>query len=228
MLLDIGRRLLIEQGFAGLSLDRLAEATEYSKGTVYQHFSTKEDLVAALAVQSIERRLDLFDRASRLVGRPRERMTAIQVADELFARLHAHYFRSELIVKMADLGNRASPDRLEALNRLDSRCSAVVLGLISEAIRIGDLVLPPLRTEGEILFGLVSLAIGAHTVMLNHASLLNVWQIGPPFHALRRNLDTLLDGYEMHPLSSEWDYEATRLRALQEVFADESRSINLD
>ncbi len=50
-LLDVARKMLMEHGFSGLSMDRLAEATEYSKGTVYQHFSTKEDLVAALAVR---------------------------------------------------------------------------------------------------------------------------------------------------------------------------------
>ncbi len=187
MLLDIGRRLLIEQGFAGLSLDRLAEATEYSKGTIYQHFSTKEDLVAALAAQSIERRSILFERATRLTGRPRERLIAIQVADELFARLHAHYFRSELVVKMADLGNRASPDRLGHVGppRL------LLLGggpraLIVEAVRRGR---PGPRSRsasaGEmILFGLFSLAIGAHTVMLNHGALLREWQVGPPFPVL--------------------------------------------
>ena len=228
LLLDTGRRLLIEQGFAGLSLDRLAESTEYSKGTIYQHFSTKEDLVAALAVQTIERRFSLFGRAAQLVGRPRERLTAIQVADELFARLHPHYFRSELIIKMADLANRASPDRLAALHKLDACCSRMVGDLIAEAIHLGDLVLHPPRTEGEILFGLFSIAIGTHTLLLNHGVLLEEWRIGPPFQALRRNLDALLDGYGMHPLSAHWDYEATRVRALKEVFADECRSANLN
>jgi len=228
LLLEIGRRLLIEHGFAGLSLDRLAEATEYSKGTVYQHFSTKEDLVTALAAQSIERRFTLFDRASRMVGRPRERITAISVADELFARLHPHYFRSELIVKMANLENRASSDRLENLNRLDAACSNIIQGLIAESIQVGDLVLSACQKEGEIIFGMFSLAIGAHTIMQNHSSLCGQWEVGPPFQALRRNIHMLLDGYGMHPLSSEWDYEVTRLRALKEVFADESLIAELD
>ena len=56
--------MLISQGYAGLSMDRLAEATEYSKGTVYQHFSTKEDLVMALASQTMEQRVSLFERVA--------------------------------------------------------------------------------------------------------------------------------------------------------------------
>jgi AcrR family transcriptional regulator len=70
MFLDVARGTLIESVFAGLSLDRLAEAPEDSRGTVYQHFSTKEDLVTALAVQSNEQRLALFDRARALTRRP--------------------------------------------------------------------------------------------------------------------------------------------------------------
>src|SRR5277367_6090373 len=70
MLLDVARKMLVEDGYAGLKLDRLAEATEYSKGTVYQHFSTKEDLVTALALQTMERRTLLFARAAAFKGRP--------------------------------------------------------------------------------------------------------------------------------------------------------------
>lgn len=228
MLLDIGRRMLIEHGFAGLSMDRLAEATEYSKGTIYQHFSTKEDLVAALAVQSIERRLELFNRADRFAGRPRERLAAIAVADEVFARLHAHYFRSELIIKMASLQERASAGRLDSWNQLDACCFGMVRSLIAQAIAAGDLVLPPGRTEGEILFGLFSLVLGSHMVILNHGPLVAEWAIGPPFQAIRRTLDTMLDGLGMRPLASTWDYEATRRRVLNEVFADESRAAGLD
>ena len=69
--------MLIEQGYAGLSMDRLAEATEYSKGTIYQHFSTKEDLITALAVESSEQRLALMAKARTFRGRPRERMLAL-------------------------------------------------------------------------------------------------------------------------------------------------------
>ena len=55
------------------------------KGPIYQHFSTKEDLVTALASQTMERRTALFARAAKFVGRPRERFMAIGVADELLA-----------------------------------------------------------------------------------------------------------------------------------------------
>ena len=123
-LLGIARKMLIEQGYAGLSMDRLAEATEYSKGTIYQHFSTKEDLITALAVESSEQRLALLAKARTFQGRPRERMLALGFADELFVRLHPHYFRSELIIHMAGLESRASSARREAMTRQDQCVAA--------------------------------------------------------------------------------------------------------
>ena len=44
LFLDTGRSILIEQGFNELNLDRVAEATGWSKGTVHNHFKTKEDI----------------------------------------------------------------------------------------------------------------------------------------------------------------------------------------
>ena len=38
--------------------------------------------------------------------------------------------------------------------------------------------------------------------------------------ALVRNQHILLDGYGWKPFSTEWDYEATQKRILDEVFAD--------
>lgn len=114
--LALSRRLIIANGYAGFGMDRLAEATEYSKGTVYQHFISKEDVVVALACQSMRRRVELFDRAGRFAGRPRERMTAVGVAEEYFFRHHPHNYRSEQIIKLADLEDRASEKRRSHAN----------------------------------------------------------------------------------------------------------------
>ncbi len=48
LILDRAREMLAEKGYLGLKLDELAEAVEYSKGTLYQHFSSKEDMILAI------------------------------------------------------------------------------------------------------------------------------------------------------------------------------------
>lgn len=221
MLLDVARRMLIEQGYAGLNMDRLAEATEYSKGTVYQHFSTKEDLVTALAIQSMEQRTALFQKALKFAGRARERALAVGVADELFVRLHPHHFRSELIIKMADLQERASDERRAALQGLDARCFANVQEVIAEGIAAGDLVLPPAVKPGEVLFALFAMSIGTHTAMVHYHSSLERLDVAAPLASLREGMQAYLDGIGWKPLRADWDYEQTVRRISQEIFADE-------
>ena len=61
---DAGMRLFAEQGFAGTTVDQIAEAADVSRATVFHYFPTKEDIVfgdAPLAVEAL---------AEALRGRP--------------------------------------------------------------------------------------------------------------------------------------------------------------
>jgi hypothetical protein len=44
--------------------------------------------------------------------------------------------------------------------------------------------------------------------------------ITEPMNALRRAAGALLDGYVWRPLTSDWDYDATRKRVAKEVLRD--------
>lgn len=229
MLLTVARKMLIEQGYAGLSMDRLAEATEYSKGTIYQHFSTKEDLVTALAVESKEQRLALFEKARGFQGRPRERMLALGVADELFALLNPHFFRSEQIICLADLESRASGERRETMVRQDACILAWIREIVQEGVETGDL---PSRgsiaaTVNTVVSAVLSLALGSHSLMINFPHILHELEITSPLATTRDNIHTLLDGFAWQPLRSAWDYEAMLKRIFLEVFADECRLASL-
>ena len=86
-ILEVSRPMVITQGYHGLSMDRIAETLEYSKGTIYNHFSCKEEIIIALAVETMEQRFSLFERASSFNGQPRERLTAVGIAAEYFVKL---------------------------------------------------------------------------------------------------------------------------------------------
>ncbi len=227
LLLDVARKMLVENGYAGLSMDRLAEATEYSKGTIYQHFSTKEDLVTALALQTMERRTLLFAKAATFDGRPRERFLAIGVADELFGRLHPHYYRSEMIIKMADLEERASAERLETFRRLECRCLADVTAIVEDAVAQGDLTLAPSVKPAEIVYAVFTLAIGTQTTLQIFRAVLEDLAIEDPLASSRNNMQALLDGLGWRPLRAEWDYDSTLRRIAREVFPNEWRRAGL-
>src|SRR5881409_592601 len=74
LILEQGRRLLVRDGFQDFNLDELAKVIEYSKGTIYLHFETKEDLALAVATRALRERADLFERAAKFGGKTRERI----------------------------------------------------------------------------------------------------------------------------------------------------------
>ena len=227
LFLDTGRSILIEQGFNELNLDRVAEATGWSKGTVHNHFKTKEDLVTAIAADSTALRLEFFARAAKFQGRSRERACALGMAAQIFSALHPHYFGSELIVKMAMLRERATKERREALDACDQRCFQMVHQIIEEGASSGDLVLRPPTTVADVTFTCVALSIGADTVSLNFRATLNQLGLSNPFNVLRESYERLFDGYGWKPLSNEWDYAETHRRIAREIFPEECARILL-
>ena len=44
-MLQLAQQLLQQDGFTGLTMDRLTAVSEVSKGTIYNHFCSKEDLI---------------------------------------------------------------------------------------------------------------------------------------------------------------------------------------
>ena len=56
LILKIAREMLIQQGYLGLRMDHIADRIEYSKGTIYQHFPNKEEIILALANSAMNKR----------------------------------------------------------------------------------------------------------------------------------------------------------------------------
>ncbi|QJW95711.1 TetR/AcrR family transcriptional regulator [Frigoriglobus tundricola] len=221
--LDLARRMIAEGGLTGFNMDRLAEATEYSKGTVYQHFASKEDLIAALAVQSLGRRVAWFERAVQFSGTTRERMQALSAAEEIFVTLQPLHFRSEMLIKVDDFAHRASDERRAELERLEGRCLGAIHGIVNEAARIGDLVLPAHRSAGDVVTGFAALHIGTFMVINSFPQMLRAMAITDPLRVLRDQVSVHLDGLNWRPLSNAYDSAMTYRRVLREVFPEESR-----
>jgi AcrR family transcriptional regulator len=225
-LLSVARTMLVQEGYHRLSLDRLATRSEYSKGTIYDHFPSKEDLVAALAVQSALARIDLMNKALQFEGSTRERMLAVQVSDEVFGCLHPHHFHSELVIRMAGLDNRVSEPRREQLAQSEAWCIDRLVGLVSEAFKAGEIPASGGHTPESVVLGLVSLVIGLYVGALNFPAIKSKLILAEPCSYMRRNFDVYLDGLGWSPLSGEWDYETTLHRIKRELFAEEFRQID--
>lgn len=216
--------LLLSDGYFGLSLDKLAQAIGYAKGTIYQHFKTKEDIILAIASQSMDERVGLFRRASTFEGKPREKMTAIGIADRLFAQLYPGHFQVEHLIKSRSLWAKTSVEQQSRLEEAEGQCGLIVKNIVEEAINSAELVLVD-RKPAEVAFGLWTMSLGVHTLVFSAgmagAPDLPRFGIDEPYESLWRNQLAFLDGLGWKLLSTEWDYEQTRQRVLKEIFNEE-------
>jgi len=219
LILAKAREILLERGFQGLTMDRVAEAVEYSKGTVYQHFASKEDVLVALAAQTLKTRTALFERAATFRGNSRERITAVGVADEIFIESFPLHARSEKLIHSAAIQSKAAQETLSKVSSSERRCFDIGLGIVRDAIAHGDLVLPAGVGPMDVTFGLWAVSVGAHFIT-EGGDALPFGEGRNPQQSLELNQQALLDGYGWKPLSGDMDLDALRARIRRELFAE--------
>lgn len=218
LILDQAERLLLERGYQGWNMDELAQAVEYSKGTLYLHFKTKEDLLVALSSRALRLRGDLFERALQFKGRSRERIRAIGVADALFVREIPNCFEIQQLLKQASFWDRASNERRELHVMQAGRCFNALLTIVQEGIESGDL--PQLKIPPEqAAFAIIGVTVGSH-LMSRHHDLRTLSKIDDSFKIVRQNQDLVLDGLGWRALSKDWNYHDTDCRIRKEIFPE--------
>ncbi len=221
-ILAVSRPMLAEQGYHGLNMDRIAEKLQQSKGTIYNHFACKEEIIIALAIETMEKRIDLFQRAAMFRGNSRERFQAIGFAAELFVKLYPHHFSVEQIIRSASIWDKTSEKRRSIVKLCEHRCIGIVVGVVLDAISQGDLELPSGYKPEDLVFGVWAQTSGAYSIIATNDSLRELG-ISEPFSVVRQSVNRQLDGFGWKPLSRDLDPDAIIKRIEKEVFADECR-----
>ncbi|HEY0791883.1 MAG TPA: helix-turn-helix domain-containing protein [Chthoniobacterales bacterium] len=222
LILDSAAVMLREHGYLGLNLDRLAESVEYSKGTLYQHFGTKEDIVLAIVARSLERRTQLFERAARFHGNSRERILAVGIADDVLSREESAHFQLVQMVKSRSIWEKTAPERRQAFLMLEERCFGILELLVREGISAGDLELPVVQ-GAEVAFGLMTMSLGTN-LLVDAREWLEGIGLPQPRETLRVNQHRFLDGLGWKPLLKACDYAEAERRIWSEVFPNEQAS----
>jgi AcrR family transcriptional regulator len=219
-LLETAGSILMNEGLNDLTMERLADELATAKGTIYNHFPNREEILLALAVKAINKRLELFDIASTSPGNPKQRILAVNVACEIYVVHYPQYFIVENIVRHAAIWDRCSEERRNLLRSEEGRCMALVAGIVRAAIASGDLKLPTGISPEEMALSLWSLTYGSYLLNVTSPSLKDIG-INDIYRAVRVGCLKTVDGYQWKP---EWtDDQHTRLffEISKTVFADE-------
>lgn len=206
-ILSLARPILVAQGYQALSMDRLAAEMEYAKGTLYNHFPNKEDIVAALAIESLDLRRRMFEKAAVLSSVPRKKLIAIGRACELYATECGQHFAVEQMLRNSIIWEKSSEKRQEVIRNCELRTMSIVSGIVRDAVASGDLEIPQSMTAEELVFGFWSLTYGSHVLMASSPSLTDVG-VNDPLRSIRLHAWTLLNGYDWRPILTFEETEA--------------------
>ncbi len=197
--LSIARTLLHEEGFHQLSMDRVAELAEYSKGTVYQHFPCKEEMLGQLCISAMQRMLALGRRALVHQGSHRERLMAFFIAHDVFQKLE---FNDVLMMQnfhTDQVLEKLSPITRQRHDELEGAIFGAVKSIVEDAMDAGDLPRQQ-ASASDIVFGLWSLTHGAESLRSCNLPFAELG-VEDTTMAVVLMLEKLLDGLGWKPMS---------------------------
>lgn len=222
-LLLLAQQILQQDGFTGLTMDRLTALSAVSKGTVYNHFCSKEDLFTALSVDSLQRQLALFQRVLLIPGHSRERVLALHLAYYRFSMTEQTLFLCLLTAATPGVVEKSSPQRLAQRQQLELQLVTLCQQLINQAITQGALQLRADQTIDALAFTQWAQAFGSNA-LLKPTQQLGVFRELQPQATMLLGINLLLDGLNWKPLSGEWDYHASWQRMMT-LLATESLTV---
>ena len=153
LILQVGHDLLLKFGYRGLTMSRVAELTEYSKGTIYQHFSCKEEIILQLASQSTKRLQELLKKVSTYECATQVRIALLAEAYYVFFKLHPLEFGLLSTIKSRAVRERLSETQLKELELLERAVIAQVKDILESGVAAGDLILPGSLSADELAHG---------------------------------------------------------------------------
>lgn len=207
-LLKLAQQILRQDGFAGLTMDRLTAVSDVSKGTIYNHFSSKEDVLTALSVDSLERLQHLFQLALCFAGHSRERALALHYAYHRFSTAEPTLFLCLLTAATPGVMEKSSAQRLQRRQQLETELLTMCQTVLAAALADGSLILPAGTRVEQYSFINWALAFGCNALFMPLRQLglfagLEVEQVN--IHSF----NLLFDGMGWLPLTADWDYQAS-------------------
>lgn len=223
LLLDIGLDIIEQHGFSALTMDKLTQQSEYSKGTVYNHFSSKEDLLTALCLRAVRVQQVLYNKLTRFDACAREKVIGFAFAYELFAKLNPALFMVGLTVKTSAIREKASAQRSNAITEAENELIEMMIAMANGAIEVGELDKKYAKNLYQVTFSIWSMGFGTVSLMrtLGECGASSCIDNICADNSLLYHISLLLDGLGWKPLTADFDYAATWARLRDDIYATE-------
>ena len=137
--LKAAQELIRAGGLLNLKMKSVAERCGCSVGTIYRHFSSKDDLLAALLLQEMRRRNDFYAKLAACRTNSRRRILGLLCAGFIPGAMHRQPSQKNWISALEASLPPMSGQKREALKRLQEDLLETIGGIVNEAHLQGDL-----------------------------------------------------------------------------------------
>lgn len=181
-------------------------------------------MLSDMTLKTLGRQIELFERAAAYKAFPRLKVVALSEAEEMCFRLYPHHYRALQTIRISSQLGKPGVKVQDPFQKCESRLISLLVDVILDAVRFGDLELRKPQQPAEMAFSIWSLAFGTRALM---DSRITTGQLGiEDGLAVNRDMtNLLLDALGWRPLSNEMDYEMLRRAVQRDLFADERREI---
>ena len=160
-ILDAALELCSGPDWESVSVDQIASRAEVSKGTVYNHFASKDELIFRLMIRFYQGLLEQFRSLDVASGGTDALREMFRTGLEYHVN-HPEYRFVVLYCERADFKQRAQPEWEQDLKTLDSSFEAIGVPLVQSGMEYGAFQVRPLD---DVLVGLHAIFKGAVSLL---------------------------------------------------------------
>lgn len=223
-LLHIAHQLVAAEGYGNLTMDKLTAASPYSKGTIYNHFCSKEDVITALCNSALRHEISLFKRAIGFEGSSREKALALHQAYLVAAQMQPILFSCVLTAKSPWVQEKSSAARLKVQQELEKEITAMVDELLQQALHNNELQSTAGASVALMAFANWAISFGSIALLSSAGDTAGIKRLDG-LEPYLFNLNCMLDGMHWLPYSSDWDYRQSWQRIEQQLFQPELQQL---
>jgi AcrR family transcriptional regulator len=224
-MLGLAKGIICNEGEAALTIDKLVKKLPYSKGTVYNHFISKEDIILALCNAHMAQVASVFTRALTFNGNSREKALAVHVGSLLNAQANPQDFMIGVTVKTAVCTSKASEFRRQQHQQTEVSLLSPIFAHYQAAVDAGECELPVGMKIEQLAFACWSVDFGTQILLMGDNDTCSVRSQLDVERELINGINLIHDGMGWQPLARHFDWKRSVRRMKEEIFAHEMAQI---
>lgn len=137
-ILDVTRRLLIEQGITRLSIRMIAREVGCSVGTIYFYFENKDVLIHALIEEGFDKLVEIQEQAETSIADPLERLETLCRNYITFALENPEYYEIMFMLKPERMARYPQEKYRKARRSLEALAAALEEGTANGLMNVAE------------------------------------------------------------------------------------------